>query len=371
MMQNNGTALYLKSGSEVEVRSNADLIVTTHLLPTVYSVAVRPNGSFFLKELKSFDRPKRVYGNVADRANRIFNTFMDRPKSTGVLLSGEPGSGKTLLAREVSIIAAEHGFPTIVINEAFTGEGFNEFMLRIDQPCVIIFDEFEKTYDSDDQEAVLSLFDGVFPQKKLFIATVNDSTKLIGPFVNRPGRLYYSFHYKGVDENFIQEYIEENLKDKTKVSEFVDYVKFTVVEISFDSLVAAIEEANRYGEPPKEVFGILNIESSTNTAIDFEIVDNRGNVYYASPEYSSDYYSPVFKSFEGYRYLNIYHSKDPLDTESLSIHACDAVAMSDDGRTVTYKKKNPFTKVKGVKVIGDEILIKFVRTNRKHFFHAF
>ena len=63
-----------------------------------------------------------------------------------VLLAGEKGSGKTLLTKYISMEVAKQGIPTIVINQALHGERFNTFIQAIEQPCVILFDEFEKIY---------------------------------------------------------------------------------------------------------------------------------------------------------------------------------------------------------------------------------
>ena len=135
-------------------------------------------------------------GNVAKTSSRILNTFLDRPRSTGVLLVGEKGSGKTLLAQYTAIIAAnEKNIPTIVINKPWHGDQFNAFIQSIDQPAVILFDEFEKTYRRGDgdinyQEKILTLFDDVYSSQKLFLLTCNDKYRMNSHMMNRPGRLY-------------------------------------------------------------------------------------------------------------------------------------------------------------------------------------
>jgi len=63
-------------------------------------------------------------------------------------LVGEKGSGKTLLAKYISIAAAkERGIPTIVINHPFHGDEFNLFMQSIQEPVIVLMDEFEKIHD--------------------------------------------------------------------------------------------------------------------------------------------------------------------------------------------------------------------------------
>ena len=51
---------------------------------------------------------------------------------------------------------AAQDVPTIVINAPWKGDKFNTFIQAIEQPCAILFDEFEKVYDRDDQEKILT-----------------------------------------------------------------------------------------------------------------------------------------------------------------------------------------------------------------------
>jgi SpoVK/Ycf46/Vps4 family AAA+-type ATPase len=100
-----------------------------------------------------------MYGNTLRHTDRIINSFWKRPQQTGVLLNGEKGSGKTLLAKNISVELAKEGVPTIVINRDWTGDGFFKLLQDIDQPCVVLFDEFEKVYDREKQEEILTLLD--------------------------------------------------------------------------------------------------------------------------------------------------------------------------------------------------------------------
>ena len=70
-------------------------------------------------------------------------------------------------------------------------------MQDIEQPCIILFDEFEKVYDDQDQEKALTLLDGVFPSRKLFIMTVNNKWRVNEHMRNRPGRIYYMLDFAG------------------------------------------------------------------------------------------------------------------------------------------------------------------------------
>lgn len=225
-----------------------------------YLIKQTPEGVLYLQMVEDFKPPKKMYGDTQKVARRIRETFDSRPLGTGVLLSGEKGSGKTLLCRTVCIDAAADGIPTIIINMPWKGDHFFSFLSAINQPCIVLFDEFEKVYDTkkNEQDAILTLLDGVFPTKKLFLLTCNDRYGINTNMINRPGRIFYSMEFKGLDEKFIREYSLDNLKDKTRV-ESILRVTSMFSEFNFDMLQALIEEMNRYDETAADALVLLNV----------------------------------------------------------------------------------------------------------------
>jgi len=157
----------------------------------------------------------------------------------------------------LAVSASEAGVPTIVINEPWCGEGFNAFMQMIEQPTVILFDEFEKVYDKDDQEKMLTLLDGVYPSKKLFILTCNDKWRVDSHMRNRPGRIFYSLDFKGLEQDFIMEYCADNLDNVDHIAS-VCRVAAMFDQFNFDMLKALVEEMNRYKESASEAMRMLN-----------------------------------------------------------------------------------------------------------------
>jgi hypothetical protein len=225
-------------------------------------------GQFFLEMVDSFPQVPKLYGNTTRHADRILNTFFDRPNSTGIMLNGEKGSGKTLLAKTLSIEAAKVGVPTIIINAPWTGDAFNKFMQDIEQQCIILFDEFEKVYDNDQQEAALTLLDGVFPSRKLFILTCNDKWRVNEHMRNRPGRIYYMIDFKGLDSGFIREYCDERLDNKEYIEKIVE-IAALFEQFNFDMLKALVEEMNRYNESPQDALTMLNAKPEFNNVGEF------------------------------------------------------------------------------------------------------
>jgi SpoVK/Ycf46/Vps4 family AAA+-type ATPase len=213
---------------------------------------------YYLEPVDDFVMPKKLYGDTIKKAERILNTFNSRPLSTGVHLDGVKGSGKTLLAKTLSHLAQRDGVASIVINQPFCGDEFNSFIQSIDVPAILIFDEFEKVYDYQTQNKILTLFDGVYPTKKLSVLTTNDAHSVNSFLKNRPGRIYYSFKFDTLAQEFIEEYCNDNLIDKTQTQSILKYTGIFSF-FNFDMLAAAVEEMNRYGEPLQEVLNYLNI----------------------------------------------------------------------------------------------------------------
>lgn len=266
---------FLKSGNTYKVATNEAMNLYEKLPAGNYTIQKDAFGNLYLEHIGDFTSPKKIYGTATKNTQRIIDTFMDRPNSTGVMMTGEKGSGKTLLVKNISLELAKKGIPTIVINSPWKGESFNTLIQSIEQPCALLFDEFEKVYDRDDQEAILTLLDGVYPSKKLFMFTCNDKWRVDIHMRNRPGRIFYLLDFKGLSTDFIVEYCEDNLKSKQYIDK-VCQIASLFAEFNFDMLKALVEEMNRYNETPTEALRMLNAkpEFDNGTRYDVTIIHN-------------------------------------------------------------------------------------------------
>lgn len=263
---------FLRNGNTWKVASEEAMDLHRTLPAGNYTIKEDMFGNMFLEMVDSFPEPSKLYGDTTKNATKILNTFMERTSSTGVMLNGEKGSGKTLLAKILSMRAASSfGIPTIIINQPWVGDRFNKFLQDIEQPCVVLFDEFEKVYDNEHQEAALTLLDGVFPSKKLFIITCNDKWRVNEHMRNRPGRIYYMLDFKGLDAAFIREYCEDNLKAKEHIDRVVN-IAAMFGAFNFDMLKALVEEMNRYDESPAEALQMLNAKPEYASNDTFDVV---------------------------------------------------------------------------------------------------
>jgi hypothetical protein len=244
---------FLKQPAGIFLRSDEELLSVGKDLPVGnYGVNVTPTGEFYLKQVDAFTRPSRIYGSMGTTADRIMRTFSDRTASTGVLLSGEQGSGKTQLAKELSIRAA------LLVSIPACGATFNQFIQQITTPAVVIIDEFEKLYDSDDQQKLLTLLDGTYPTKKLFVLTCNNMYRIDQHMLNRPGRLFYHLRYKGLEERFIREYCADRLDAKEHTDGIVK-LSHAFNAFNFDMLKALVEEMNRFRLTARDALSMMNI----------------------------------------------------------------------------------------------------------------
>lgn len=231
-----------------------------------YSVKFSLERGFFLELISEFPEMGKIYGDAQANAERILNTYLAKKGNLGVLLDGLKGSGKTLTARLISILGRKRGIPTLIINSALTGEAFFHFLYSIQQECIIFFDEFEKVYDDKEQESLLTVLDGTFPSKKLFLLTSNDKAKVNSHLKNRPGRIHYYLNFKGLSAEFIREYVGDNLKNKDHEKELLSICGMFSA-LNFDSLSTMIWEMNLYNEPAGKAISMLNTrpEAVTDT----------------------------------------------------------------------------------------------------------
>lgn len=281
---------FMQHGSHFFVKNRLDAVAHNELPGGNYVIRITPQGEFYLEKIEDFPTLGKVYGKATAHAERILKSFSTKNKNLGVMLAGLKGSGKTLLTRAISLGAAKDNIPTILISSPFTGDKFYQFLSSIEQPTVVLIDEFEKIYDAEDQQELLTLLDGVYQSKKLFLLTCNDKWKVDSHFRNRPGRIHYMIEFEGLDNQFIEEYCQDNLKDKSKLEEVVGVCSL-FNSMNFDMLQALVWEMNTYDEPAIRAIELLNVkpDSDSNAEFQFRVITESGEIL----EKSDIIHSPI------------------------------------------------------------------------------
>ena len=211
--------------------------------------------SFYLEETGDFILPNSIYHDLDYYSNKVLTSFKKLSKNQGVLISGHKGSGKSLCGKDICI---KSNLPVLIINQPFSGDIFNSFIDSINQEVILFFDEFEKTYkDTEHQERLLTLMDGVYSNKILFIFTVN-STDINEFMFNRPSRIRYNFKFDVIDNETLNKITDDLLEDKSFEEDIYKTV-LTLGGVGVDLLVSLIEEVNLFKKSPIELLDDLNI----------------------------------------------------------------------------------------------------------------
>lgn len=255
----------INSGNSFQIYDNS--IKTFDALPAgTYTICFSKSRGFFLEQCENFSISEKIYGKHMEKMKKVFRTYeMKENRNLGVILSGDKGIGKSLFAKLLCISGIAKGLPVIIVDSYVCG--IASFINSIDQRCIILFDEFDKTFCgnlesqgtmNDPQTEMLTLFDGINTSEKLFVITCNEIKKLSKFLVNRPGRFHYHFRFDYPSSEEITEYLQDNI-DEQYWSEIEEVVSFSGrVKLTYDCLRAIAFEIN-CGETFKSAIKDLNI----------------------------------------------------------------------------------------------------------------
>ncbi len=250
----------VESGKRYRIFNNA---ITTYdqLPPKTYRVDYDPETRIFsLLEAHDFEISEtKIYGQHLDKVKKVLNSMDKMNRNLGVILSGDKGIGKSLFSKCLGLKARKKGIPVILVNEYH--EGIANFLEEIEQTVMILFDEYDKTFDEKKhncQAEMLSLFDGVSAGKKLFVITCNEIQSLSQYLINRPGRFHYHFRFLYPTADEIRDYMEDKL-DKQYYDEIENVIAFSVrMNLNYDCLRSIAFELNN-GLKFQEAINDLNI----------------------------------------------------------------------------------------------------------------
>ena len=195
-----------------------------------------------------FALPKKIYGNILEKVQYIWNVFAAPNGRASVLCTGSAGAGKSLLAKLLINAAVEthdispEPIEAIVVSEIEGGPELIQYLSTLDK-CVIMIDEFGKLFNNYDQQMMLTLLSD-HNKRRMFVLTENDSGYIQRFILNRPERVRYHFEFDRLENSVISEFC----KDHNVPIEFMKYLlKLNMVnsKFNFDQLATLVEEATR------------------------------------------------------------------------------------------------------------------------------
>lgn len=253
------------------------------IMPAVYTVKNNSSNDKcdYLIEfsMPRYKTPNKVYGDTLSLVNRVFTTFKLGKTSSGCLLIGEGGGGKTLFAELLANTAIDNGFAVIAVHNIYITEELMYMLSSMDN-VVLLLDEFGKNMSTHTQGKALTMLSDN-SKKRLYILTENEEYMVSKFILNRPGRIRYRIDYNKVSKSVIEDY----LKDYPVSMEFKEELltmwnkskKFT-----FDHLSCLVTEHRMYPkESLKELLDVLNLNMfNNNTVLTLIKIVDKDNVEY-------------------------------------------------------------------------------------------
>lgn len=244
---------YRIHGSEVSLHNQ---------LPAgTYRVAFSPMSGYSLTRLEDLSvGEEKTYGAHPHKLERIGRAYNASNRSLGVLMSGDKGMGKSMMIRLLAEFAQDElKLPTVLVDASTPN--LPEFLDSLGE-AVVVFDEFEKKFDTEDQASFLGLFDGISTQKRMYVVTVNNLDGVSDFLKNRPGRFHYhiKFQYPTLDE--VREYITDKVPNISDAN--LDAVSMFAMQtkVNYDHLRAIAFELNLGGDF-SDIIGDLNVGETT------------------------------------------------------------------------------------------------------------
>jgi SpoVK/Ycf46/Vps4 family AAA+-type ATPase len=200
-------------------------------------------GLMYLELANNIKLPENYFYSDPDKnfVSKVLTYFNATVKNTtGIMLKGLKGSGKSMLAKKIAI---ESNLPIIVVDPGFPARRLNEFFNKFSQDVVILFDELEKNKKYWDSDKLLSFLDGISATcKKLVIFTCNSDDDICEFIKDRCSRVRYCRTFDAMSEEAVFGLCNREIDDEGEARAACAFIMKTFKTISFDNVLSFIEE---------------------------------------------------------------------------------------------------------------------------------
>lgn len=221
---------------------------------------------------QSFNLPAKIYGKHHAYKKMILKALNTRDESVGVLLLGQKGAGKTILAHDLCNTAVTAGHPVFIIETQLPAALLETIAKMVGGECVFLFDEFCVTYSDDSKRSeLLTFFSSRETQKALYLVMQNDSAQLPDAFLNRTGRFLFRLDYSCLTRPEAQEIINDFIVEPDRAEILLDYVD--QVAMSSDTLISLLKQMAAFGADADLdlLFQVLNVPRPVYVNLEFKV----------------------------------------------------------------------------------------------------
>ena len=229
------------------IRNVPDSNIIDHIPPAVYKLRENPmEGEIYLiKDRPKFNTPEKCYGTHNTNKAAILAAWKKNAGSTGVLLRGIKGAGKSVLAEDLGNSMLQLDIPVIMVDSEISRQALT-LVTKMAGPCMVYFDEFGKVFSEKSRRDLLTYFSDSDFKKVLFVVTSNSKKELDKYMLDRPGRFLFRIDYKSLDPVAISEMLDDyglNQEMITMMNAYVNSRQVTFDMLRFLAPIAAESES--------------------------------------------------------------------------------------------------------------------------------